>query len=474
MATIKKSLTARIAAGFGTAAIATFAVLGGALPASAAVNIDPNAPASITIHKHEQTGAAGTPGTGSAADAVAGDPISGVQFSIREVTSLDVETNAAWSELRTLTAAGVLADATRYPLGSVAGSNSWTVTTGSDGTIAQSVPVGVYLVEQLSAPATAGVVIKSQPFLVVVPQAVEATSAWNYNVHVFPKSTVSDVIKGLEDFEQEGLGSNLTWDLDIAVPVASEGRSLTSFRVVDTLDSRLTHDLASLDAVRVTIGSTTLTRGDDFTVALTGQQLSIDFTGAGIAELVANADARVAVEIDTTITALGNGTINNAATVSVNDTQIPSNTAAAYFGGIELQKNDDQGQALAGAIFEVVDADDNVVAINGVTEFSSDENGVVTIAGLRTDTDGAATYTVREKEAPAGYLLGSVTEWQIAVPVGTNAAIEQTVVNPQVPAYALPITGGSGQTAFMIGGAGLLLGALGFMLVRRRQAKAQA
>ncbi|WP_405219295.1 SpaH/EbpB family LPXTG-anchored major pilin [Agrococcus sp. Ld7] len=475
MATNKKSLTARVAAGFGAAAIASLIALGGATPAFAAANIDPDVPAAITIHKHEQTGAAGIVGTGSATDPVAGAPIAGVQFSIRQVTNLDVDDNTTWAALSNgLEAADVTATGSTYTLGSTTGTDSFTVTTGDDGTIRRTVPQGVFLVEELRAPAAAGVVIPAQPFLVVVPQPVEATSTWNYDVHVFPKNTVSDALKSLEDFQQEGLGSNLTWDLDIAVPVASEGRSLTSFGVVDVLDARLSHNLATAGAVRVTVGTTTLERGTDFTVALDGQRLSIDFTETGIEALEANADQRVAIEIDTTITALGTGTIQNTASVSINGTEIPSNTASAYFGGIELQKNDDQGAALEGAAFEVVDADGNVVTINGVGEFTSDEDGVVTIAGLRTNADGNATYTVREKSAPAGYQLGSTTEWTIAVPVGTNAAVELTVVNAQVPAYALPVTGGSGQAAFMIGGAGLLLGALGFMLVRRRKAQADA
>src|SRR5690606_26985328 len=131
------------------------------------------------------------------------------------------QSNSTWTALDGLTAADVAADTTTYPLGQTVGTNAWTATTGTDGTVRQAVPQGVYYVEQLSAPTSAGVVIRSQPFLVVVPQPVEATSTWNYNVHVYPKTAVSDVIKSVEAFDQEGLGSNLTWDLDVAVPVAS-------------------------------------------------------------------------------------------------------------------------------------------------------------------------------------------------------------------------------------------------------------
>ena len=53
-------------------------------------------------------------------------------------------------------------------------------------------------------------------------------------------------------------------------------------------------------------------------------------------------------------------------------------------------------------------------------------------------------------------------------------SVDLAFANDQVPTYALPITGGEGQAAFMIGGAGLLLGALGFALMRRRKVQAEA
>ena len=64
MASTKKGLTARVAAGFGAVALATLTALGGALPASAAPNIDPQEPGSITIHKFEQPVERGDVGTG--------------------------------------------------------------------------------------------------------------------------------------------------------------------------------------------------------------------------------------------------------------------------------------------------------------------------------------------------------------------------------------------------------------------------
>jgi fimbrial isopeptide formation D2 family protein/LPXTG-motif cell wall-anchored protein len=485
MASTNKGLTARVAAGLGAAAIATVTILGGALPASAAVNIDPTGKTpSITIHKHEQPAIPGSVGTGSATDPVAGDPIAGVEFTIQRVTNLDVLDNRTWDLLRADRAGGALDadevleekpdDFTVAPLTDTA--NAWTVTTGSNGVISQSLPLGIYVVRELSAPVAAGVVIPAEPFLVAVPQPT-ADGTWNYNVHVFPKNTVTDVVKDVEAFDQEGLGSKLTWSLDIGVPAAVEGTDLDSFIIEDPLDSRLAHDVTDASAVTVQVGTTTLTRGTHYTVSLsTAKTLAITFTERGLQALRDNRGSRVAASIVTTVETfdLADRPIANTASVTVNDGTVQSNIESDYWGGIEIRKNDDNGQPLEGAIFEVRDSSNNVVSVGDVREFRSGADGIVRIHGLRTNEAGDAEYTIVEKAAPAGYRLGSVTSWDLDVPRGTNAAVELTVVNDQVPAYALPITGGSGQAAFMIGGAGLILGGLGFVLVRRRKAQAEA
>lgn len=477
MATITKSRAARIAASAGALALASLVALGGAAPASAApapANFDADAPASITIHKHEQTGAPGEEGTGSALDPVTGDPIEGVVFDIRRVTSLDLEDPAVWLGLPTLDADDVTTPGSAHTLGSTSGTDSWRVTTGQLGTIRQDVPTGVYLVEEVSAPASAGVVMHAKPFLVVVPQPVEANSSWNYHVNVFPKNTVSDIVLDVEDIKQQGLGSTLTWDLDIAVPVPSQGNTLRDFEIALDIDERLSFDPTDAAAVRIQVGATALERDTHYTVELVDDVPTIVFNDAGLAVLVANPDQRVLVEFDTTVDSFGNGTIQNSAALTVNDATIQAQIASAYFGGIEIQKNDDQGAALQGAIFEVRDAGGRVVAIDGETEFRSGPDGRVIIAGLRTNADSSYEYTIREVAPPAGYALGTTTEWEIPVPVGTDAAVELTVVNAQVPAYALPVTGGDGQLMFMLGGAGLVLLAVGFALVRRRKAEQQA
>lgn len=490
MATTSKHLPARVAAGLAAAALAALTALGGALPASAAANIDPTEPASITIHKHEQPAEPGVPGTGSPNDPVAGAPMPGVQFSIQQVLSLDVAANATWDALGSLDADDVLADPAAYPLGESDGVDAWTVTTGDAGTAAQGVPQGVYLVAELSAPVDAGVVIPVQPFLVVVPQPT-GQGTWNYDVHVFPKNTVTDAVKEIAPFAQQGLGSAVTWTIEASAPIAIDGASIDRFAIQDTLDARLAHDLADADALRVTVGTTALAGGTDYTATLAAGVLTVELAAPGLAALSANPGATVAVEIDTTVIGVGDGMIDNEAVVIVNggDTgastssaaagaMVPTNVATDVWGSFTILKHaeGDVAAVLAGAVFEIHDAQGAPVAIvvdgESTTRFTTGADGTAVIPGLRTDADGEQ-YTLVEVEAPAGYVLPQDPSTTVTVLPGT-ATPQVAIANEQVPPYALPVTGGSGEAAFMIGGAGLLLGALGVMLLRRRRADAEA
>lgn len=490
MATTKRSLTARVAAGLGAAAFATLTVLGGALPASAAPNIvaptDP--PPSITIHKHEQPAVPGPVGTGSPTDPVAGDPIDGVVFTIERVESLDVFDNADWAMLPTLTATDVIDDDVAYPLGAPV-----TATTGADGVgtgaVTTVVELGVYLVREFSTPAGAGIVIESAPFLVVVPQpqVVGNVTDWNYNVHVYPKNTVANVVKSTPPAVQQGLGSTVPWTITTNAPIASQGTAVTSYAIQDVLDPRLDY---VEDSAVVTVGGSTLTTPTDYTItplAGAGGTLVVNFTDpAGLQALEDANGGQVVLTFDTTVVSLTapgepTGVIDNIGSVFVNDSQIDSNTVTDYWGGIEIKKVDDDAQnaeALEGATFRVYLPTDtafaNPIAINGVSMWTSDSNGIVTIHGLRTNQAGTMQYVVREEAAPAGYTLGDTTSWTLAVAPGTDTEVELTVVNPQVPPYQLPVTGGSGEAAFMIGGLGLIGAALGFVLIRRRKEQAEA
>jgi LPXTG-motif cell wall-anchored protein len=90
-------------------------------------------------------------------------------------------------------------------------------------------------------------------------------------------------------------------------------------------------------------------------------------------------------------------------------------------------------------------------------------------------------YYVREITPPAGFQLPTPSQVQtqvVAGPTSTTAPVQNYVefAHNQVPAFALPLTGGDGALWFGIGGGALLAIALGAAVVttRRRVAPANA
>ena len=68
------------------------------------------------------------------------------------------------------------------------------------------------------------------------------------------------------------------------------------------------------------------------------------------------------------------------------------------YGSITLSKTDEKGSPLAGAEFQVLDADGNVVQTA-----TTDQNGTITFANLPLEPTGETTYTLHESNAPADY-----------------------------------------------------------------------
>ena len=137
---------------------------------------------------------------------------------------------------------------------------------------------------------------------------------------------------------------------------------------------------------------------------------------------------------------------------------------------------------LAGAVYQVFLTEQdaingaNPIVINGETNWTTGANGNVVIPII---TPG--NYWVREITPPTGYQLPSPDRVLTAVvpgPTSTTAPVRNYLefAHNQVPAFALPITGGDGGLWFGIGGAALLTAMVGSALVvaRRRARGAQA
>ncbi|WP_413317561.1 SpaH/EbpB family LPXTG-anchored major pilin [Agrococcus sp. 1P02AA] len=468
MAHSKQARSARVASGAGALALAAIIALGGALPASAAPNIDPAALGSITIHKFEEPAtASGLANDGTEVDTSGLTPLAGVEFTVQQVTDIDLTTDEGWA----LAAETDAAEAAAMNLGPAA-----SVATDGAGTAAfADLPVGVYLVTETD-PGANDIAIASQPFLVSIPLPLDGD--WLYDVHVYPKNSVTAIEKSVDESAALGLGSAVSWTVTAEVPEIAADASLTSFIIGDTLDSRLAYVGATVTATGVTLDAA------DYVVTEDGQQITVTFTAAGLAKLAAADGATVSVVIDTTVETLGDGIITNEAQLWVNDptmsedTGFTSTPVTTEWGTISILKHQagDETAVLAGAEFQVFasEADalarTNPVAVAGETTFVTGADGIAFVPGLV-----VGEYWIVETRAPAGYQIDQ-TPVAVTVVAGdvTQASVDVSIANTQVPAYTLPLTGGEGQTAFVVGGAGLLLLAVGFALVRRRKAAAQA
>ena len=76
--------------------------------------------------------------------------------------------------------------------------------------VSGALPIGLYLVREVSQPAN--VVAPAAPFLVTVPlPPLEAGDGWNYAIHVYPKNAVADApVKSLDTTGAYALGSTVT------------------------------------------------------------------------------------------------------------------------------------------------------------------------------------------------------------------------------------------------------------------------
>lgn len=474
MATVFKSRSARVAAGLGAVAIATLAAFGAAAPATAAPdNIDPTEPRSLTIHKFaEPETATGLSNDGTAIDAadLAGlTPLEDVEFSIQRVGTIDLTTSEGWA------AAEGLTPATAAALGlgtAVAGE------TDEDGIVEfTGLAAAVYLVTETD-PGANDIAFQADPFLVTVP--MPADNQWIYDVHVYPKNSVTGIEKTFANGLADGLGERATWTIRADVPEVAAGKSLTSFVISDTLDSRLTYVGATVTANNLVLDEA------DYDLDVTDQTVTVTVTN--LAKLAAANNASIQVEIVTDVASLEgattaeNGVITNDATLTIDGTDFTSDLVETEWATLAILAHElrdpatDRTGVLAGAEFQVyasaTDAENgtNPISVGGRTTFVSTDSGIALVGTLP-----AGQYWIVETKAPAGY------EVQETIPPVTlvggeisTTEIDVYVPHDQVPAYALPVTGGDGQLMFMLGGAGLVLLAVGFALVRRRKAEQQA
>lgn len=483
--TITRRLTAAI--GVGALALLGAAAFAGPANADTTGGNAPAGPYTLTITKLQNPPAGGTPTDGSA-QTTGLTPIPGVVFSVAPVNGVDLTTPAGWTTAAALTvnsSGQVDGGGTTYTTGAATA----LPTTGGSGVTSYTTSTpAVYEVTETSAPAGTEL---GAPFLVTLP--LPQGGNWLTNVFVYPKNTVQGApVKAVDDTGVYGVGASVTWSVASTVPNQVAGNAFTLYSLTDPLDARLTPPAPATVTVSLasSAGTAIALPAADYTVGVSGQTVTVDFTASGLALLTANPGAVVTATIPTVVGTVGTGTIQNIADQTIGTqtgttVTTPSNPVQDTWGDVSLHKVDPNGKALAGAQFQVftsqTDAQNvaNPVAVNGATTFTSDASGTVAIDGLKAQNDGVGadlTYYLVETQAPAGYTIAPAFAQaaggyaQTVAPGAANPTV--TVTDPQAPPIALPLTGSTGTTVFVVGG--LVLAALAVVaavLVVRRRAR---
>ena len=525
------SRTRRVAAAAGAIALGALGIVGLVGPASAAPigevgNIDParDGNSSLVITKYEKSTSNGTTAGDGTPQTVTGATIDGVTFSLREVVttpgnaSLDLLTNAGWTQAAAVEAAWLPTAPTTLPAGYALGAAVTETTAGGGIAGFDGLGFGLYLVQE-TTPLAEGIIDPAQPFLVTLPfptGTLAGNSAeWLYDVNVYPKNAVTELEKEVKttDASYFTQASHVTWTVTSEVPQLPSGDTFTQYRLVDTIDPT---DLAFLATsatppagvsgfgVRVyaaggttpLAGLTTAMYTINETAAATGT-LELAFTGAGRTFLQANAQGgRVEFDVPTEVLAASIDTVVNDVTSFVNGSELDAD-AEQDFGQLRVFKYaTTSGTAptttetpLTGATFQLYSDTDNDdiadagerVTIDGATEWTvTNASGILDISGIK-----PGEYLLVESAAPVGYRtpaagqLGSTTlPHEVVVVAGAvdeGAGINYIdVENYQMSPWELPFTGGNGVITFTVAGAGLMALALGFGLValrRRKQAE---
>ena len=480
-------------------------------------NIDQQAKGSIIVHKH--LNGDGTNGKPDGSGNEGAQTVDGVTFAAYPITSLDLAKPADWETLSRLSVPDdACADPANPTLtGQTLGGSAGEATTAGGGiaTIA-NLPVKAYLVCETAAPAN--IVQKAKPFVVTIPYPNTAPGEagnWLYAVNVYPKNEEVSIDKSIDPQAQHGygLGSVVTFPVTTTVPTLDATSYFKYYQIKDVMDARFTN----VGVTEVTLGGNQLTSGVEYNVNVTGNTVAVNFTRAGLTALKNAPGSVVKVTFQGTVSAIGDGNIRNKAQL-ITDTEyavtpppdepetppVPPNPpetpeVVTHWGDVKVLKVDanktDKG--LQGATFEVYEAQDPYAAdcssaqrtgaaiqVGGQTTFTSDSNGVVSIAGLFVSYSKNAPidatqrcYVLVETGAPAGFVLPANVETPLTVKTGTtdiSVAYDARITNSKQRVPGLPLTGAAGQVLMVVCGSALLLIAGGTALAARSRRRSVA
>ena len=528
------SLTMRRGLGFAAAmtlaAGALIAPTGAAAPADPnGSTIDPDAATSLTVHKCEQTDTNGVKeGDGNEDPAAECKAVSGVEFTITKL-NVDLTTSEGWATLAKLK--GDVSQAKNLK-----SATTQKITTDANGlasfTDAQT-EVGAYLVSETKTPDK---VIPAEDFVVTLPMTnPQDTTKWNYNVHVYPKNTLSGVDKQVTDKPAPGSGRDITYTITTSIPKVDfpGGARIKRYEVVDQLDKRIKKDALAPVVKIVGKKEVTLENGTDYnlitaegtthnwaTIQLTEKGLSKAseerYNGTGDTKLQVTLTAKFDADVNL------EGELSNTAGLIPNDSPnftwdpnrpgtkvpgIPTTPVLSKYGKVVVTKTgtDDLADKTKynGAQFQVYECtktgsgatlkDSNPatqtvdpLTIGGENTFTTAGQGTVAISSLRANdyVDGVKKdaltdddyYCLVETKAPEGYTLQADPIPFRVLAADAEGKVPTAVTVTDVPknaGFRLPLTGANGVIFLTIAGALLVAGgaAIAYANKRRNSAK---
>ena len=373
------------------------------------------------------------------------------------VLSVDNSADGAWNNsasrkfvesLKTTT--DKLGTAEEVDLGAAANGTSATVT----------LPAGLYLfVDADYSVGTNGAATPSIAILVgsgnvkdgVLNPLTEATVAIkNQTTAVTKKVNGEDVITA-------SVGQTVTYTITSKVPQNTQYYSDYAYTYTDTPSAGQTVNLNSL---KVKVANAELKKDADYTV--TGGANGQPFTVAIRSIQTQRAGAEIAVTYNATVTseeAAGSKAVTNTVVLSDNGAKATDSTSITN-GQFSFTKTDAQGNALAGADFEI--EGQNGASTPSTATATSDSNGTVTFKGL---ADG--TYKVTETNVPAGFQQNLKAAFTVTIANGKAVKYAGADIWGLAPSAEvsgnytykvknvknvtqLPLTGAAGTTLFTV------------------------
>ncbi|GGG73064.1 SpaH/EbpB family LPXTG-anchored major pilin [Corynebacterium pelargi] len=448
-----------------------------------------------TLHIHKfvnesGNGDKGLKNDGTQVEGVPGDPVTGARFKIERVSGIDLKTNEGWKKAAALQGT----DISELPVES-----EETVST-VNGEASKTLPVGLYRVTEVGAPA--GVEVTTAPFLVTLPMTNPTNnSQWMYDVHVYPKNKRQEdpILKTVNDENATTVGNKINYEVTAKIPQTD---SLKAVSVTDVYPStRLENPTVS----SVELGDGTELAPGDYNLNIeTDGEAKVILTSTGLDKLRGlNGEQRTVVvnytfDIKKTSSESDKTPIKNNAKFQVDtgdgsgpEVEVPEEKQPeTFYGDVNITKKGD-GENIQ-ATFDLykcsVDQPDNPSS----PKLSGDpiQEGITTTGGTATVTDlhvndwvngetGTTTpngYCLVETQTADDYaLLAEPYYFQVKKGGASTVALSSlTVENVKNNAgFKLPLTGGTGVTMLLIIG-GLIMagGALYMVRNNRRENKA--